>query len=180
MIPQPSTKQDPPLGPVVSCQDRTNRLDRASVEWLARQTGAALAHLRTQSGETVPNGEVRIAVVDDTEMTAAHTRFMGIPETTDVLTFDLRDQPPQGLPSGPLDTDIMVCIDEARRRADARSKPTPEETRRELLLYALHGVLHCLGHDDHDDHDYQRMHAAEDRILTAIGVGTVFASDPSA
>ena len=46
---------------------------------------------------------------------------------------------------------------------------------RELLLYALHGMLHCLGHDDHDEAAYARMHAAEDAVLTAIGVGPLFA-----
>jgi len=185
MIPQPSTKQDPSQGPAVSWHDHTSRLEPGLIDWLSRQTSAALAHLRNQTGDTRTGGggeggaEVRVAVVNDAEMTAAHTRFMGINETTDVLTFDLRDPSPQGLPSGPLDTDIMVCLDEAQRRAESRSKPSPEETRRELLLYALHGILHCLGHDDHNDNDYDRMHSVEDQILTAIGVGPVFTADPS-
>jgi probable rRNA maturation factor len=113
-------------------------------------------------------------------MTATHARCMGINETTDVLTFDLRDT--QGTPSSPptpLDTDIMLCLDEAKRRVAERSSSLPptdraHELRRELLLYALHGILHCLNHDDHDEADYQRMHHAEDEILKAIGVGPVF------
>jgi len=43
------------------------------------------------------------------------------------------------------------------------------------LLYVVHGVLHCLGHDDHDEAGYASMHALEDRVLYAIGVGATFA-----
>jgi ssRNA-specific RNase YbeY (16S rRNA maturation enzyme) len=49
---------------------------------------------------------------------------------------------------------------------------------KEALLYALHGLLHCLGHDDHDEAAYQAMHALEDALLDAIGVGPVFDPDP--
>ena len=70
--------------------------------------------------------------------------------------------------------DIAVCADEARRRA-ADFSHTPE---RELLLYAVHGVLHGIGYDDHSPHDRAVMHAEEDRILEAIGVGRTF--DPGA
>ena len=49
----------------------------------------------------------------------------------------------------------------------------------ELLLYALHGVLHCAGFDDRTNDDFEAMHVEEDRILTAIGVGPTFARDAS-
>ena len=41
----------------------------------------------------------------------------------------------------------------------------------------VHGILHCCGFDDHDEESHQKMHAEEDRILNAIGVGTVWSSD---
>lgn len=152
-------------------QDHTGRLGRADLEWLHAQTHAAMSHLGVH-----PESSVRIDIVDDAKMTATHARCMGINETTDVLTFDLRDPLPDTPQAAPLDTDIMLCLDEAARQASARSggNPSTDETRRELLLYAVHGILHCLGHDDHDETDYQRMHAAEDEVLKAIGVGPVF------
>lgn len=102
-------------------------------------------------------------------MAAAHEQYSGIAGTTDVLTFDLAEG---GSARGAaLDVDILVCVDEARRQGTDRG----HEVERELLLYILHGVLHCLGHDDHDDDAFERMHAEEDRILTAIGVGPTFA-----
>lgn len=110
-------------------------------------------------------GEVRARVVNDDEMAALHLRHSKIEGTTDVLTFDLRDEP-----DAPLDTDIVVCLDEARREASTRGH-SPE---RELLLYILHGALHCLGFDDHTDEGFVAMHRAEDELLAAAGVGPLF------
>jgi probable rRNA maturation factor len=129
----------------------------------------ASAALACLPGE--PTGEVRVRIIDDAEMSAAHLKYSNIPGTTDVLTFDLTDG--ASADGEPLDVDILVCIDEASRQAGARH----HTVERELLLYILHGVLHCLGHDDHDDTAYARMHALEDEILEAIGVGRTFESD---
>lgn len=115
-------------------------------------------------------GEVRVRVLDDEAMSAAHERWGGVPGTTDVLTFDLREGE-----QGPLDVDLLVCVDEAARQAKARGLPLE----RELLLYIVHGVLHCLGHDDHDEADAARMHEEEDRLLEAAGIGATFAVAPS-
>lgn len=129
-------------------------------------------------------GEVRVRIVGDAEMAQAHQRYSNTPGTTDVLTFDLAEgasrtvgtRPDMSvaapLAPAPLDVDILVCIDEARRQGVSRGH-APE---RELLLYILHGVLHCLGHDDHDDEAFARMHSEEDRVLSAIGIGPVFAT----
>lgn len=133
-----------------------------STTWLTEHASAALRVLACR-------GEVRVRVVDDVEMAAAHEQYSGVAGTTDVLTFDLREDPSSG---EPLDTDILVCMDEARRQAADRGI-APE---RELLLYVLHGVLHCLGYDDHDEAVHRAMHAEEDRVLEAIGVGRTFAA----
>jgi probable rRNA maturation factor len=111
---------------------------------------------------------VHVALVDDDAMDRLHRRHSGVAGTTDVLTFPAGDDP-----HGPVDVDIVVCVDEARRRAAEFGHPVE----REIVLYAVHGLLHCLGHDDHDEAAFERMHAEEDRILTAIGVGPVFRPD---
>jgi probable rRNA maturation factor len=115
-------------------------------------------------------GEVRVRLENDADMAAAHRRFAGVDGTTDVLTFDLRDKEEAGADPARMDVDIYACVDEARRQAAARG----HEPERELLLYVVHGVLHCLGEDDHDDAAYARMHAREDELLESIGVGRVF------
>lgn len=114
-------------------------------------------------------GEVRARVVADPQMAEAHLRYSGVPGTTDVLTFDLSD--PGSAAAGRVDTDIYICADEARRQAASRGHGIDIE----LALYTIHGILHCLGFDDHDDESFAIMHQKEDQILTAIGVGPVFA-----
>ena len=46
--------------------------------------------------------------------------------------------------------------------------------RDEVLLYALHGVLHLCGYDDRTDRDFAAMHRREDEILERLGVGAIF------
>lgn len=148
--------------PAVELIDAAGRLEPADTAWLQ---GHAVQACRLLGA----SGEVRVRVVDDAEMADAHLRYADTPGTTDVLTFDLSEVSEDG-GAVHLDTDIMVCFDEGQRRAAERG----HETRRELLLYIIHGVLHCLGHDDHDDESYECMHRAEDEILTALGVGATF------
>lgn len=120
--------------------------------------------------EQLPNvGSVRVRIVDDHDMIQAHQRYCDLPTTTDVLTFDLNADHTD-FSTKVLDTDLIVCIDEARRQSATR-----EHTHiHELLLYIVHGVLHCLGHDDHSDEQYTRMHAKEDELLTNAGIGALF------
>jgi probable rRNA maturation factor len=112
-----------------------------------------------------PVDRLAVRIVADAEMSALHERHANVPGTTDVLTFD------NSRAAGPIDVDIAVCVEEAARRA-AELGHTVE---RELLLYCVHGLLHCLGFDDHDPRDHERMHAEEDRLLEAAGVGRTFA-----
>ncbi len=155
---------DPRKGCTIDVRDATGRLGAPTLAWLRDKAVAAL----TQLGSP---GDLRIRVIADAEMTAAHLEFADEAGTTDVLTFDYSDPPSSG--GGPLDADILVCLDEAERQAAGRGHG-PE---RELLLYAVHGVLHCLGHDDHEPDAATAMHRREDEVLTAIGVGPTYATE---
>jgi probable rRNA maturation factor len=111
--------------------------------------------------------ELSVAIVGDRRMAALHQQFMNIPGPTDVLTFPL-DLDARGRP---VCGEVVVCLPEARRQAKERKVPVE----RELLLYALHGLLHLCGYDDRTTGDFRAMHRAEDEILTRLGVGPVFA-----
>jgi probable rRNA maturation factor len=99
-------------------------------------------------------------------MSKLHAQFMGIEGPTDVLTFPLEDDARGRVTAG----EVVVCVPEARRRA----KDHKERPERELLLYALHGMLHLSGYDDRTAADFRRMHRTEDKILTQLGIGPVF------
>lgn len=134
-------------------------LDRSR---LAREFASLLAHF--------PRAVARVDVqlVGDGAMAAAHGRFMGVHGTTDVMSFPAHDERDA---RAPVEVDLLVCTDVAAREAAARGH-APE---RELLLYAVHGTLHACGYRDDTDEAFHAMHAEEDRILSAGGIGTVYA-----
>lgn len=121
----------------------------------------------------ISRGRLSLAIVSDAVMADLHQRFSGVPGTTDVLTFDYRDDADNhndSDASAELDGEIVMCLDEASRRANELRHALADE----LLLYAVHGLLHLLGYDDRDPPSRRRMHAKEDELLTAIGVGAVY------
>lgn len=128
----------------------------------------------------VTSAELNLVIVADDEMAKLHEQYTGVPGTTDVLTFDLTDSAQSGSSPGTesqpkaLEGDIILCLDEGKRQAEQRNHPV----RHELLLYAVHGLLHLLGEDDHGEAAYLRMHDREDELLQALGIGRVFKPDP--
>ena len=136
-----------------------------------RHVGFLRRHLRAAHRTlNPPLAELSVALVGDARMSALHEQFMGIPGPTDVLTFPL-DVDARGRA---LSGEVVVCVPEAGRRA----RETGTAVERELLLYALHGLLHLCGYDDRTEPDYRRMHRREDMILTQLGVGPVFEGAP--
>jgi probable rRNA maturation factor len=157
-VPADVTDEGPPWVVNIEIGDPGQRLSPGQERWLALHVERALLQLGT-------GGDVRVRVVGDEEMRAAHEEFLGEASTTDVITFDMSEPG-----SGRLDTDILICHDEGARQAAGRSHAVEQE----LLLYIIHGVLHCMGYDDHDAVAAGRMHAAEDHVLEALGVGATY------
>lgn len=130
--------------------------------WLQEQ----LQRLVTLAG--ADGATLSIGIVDDEQMCDYHEQYSGVSGTTDVLTFDLRHDPED--PDELIDGDIVLCYDEAVRQADSRG----HEVRLELLLYALHGLLHLQGYDDHEPDEHKAMHDREDELLNLAGFGDIF------
>ena len=115
-----------------------------------------------------PLRELSIALVSDSRMSSLHKQFMNIPGPTDVLTFPLEFDSRGRETSG----EVVICVPEARRQARLRGTRVDQE----LLLYALHGLLHLSGFDDRTPAGFKRMHRKEDEILTCLGLGRIFAA----
>jgi probable rRNA maturation factor len=111
--------------------------------------------------------EMSVALVGDARMSSLHEQFMGITGATDVLTFPLETNRRGQVTEG----EVVICVNEARRRAREHQLPLEHE----LLLYALHGMLHLCGYDDRTHRAYAKMHRTEDEILQRLGIGAVFA-----
>ncbi|MBB6430911.1 rRNA maturation RNase YbeY [Algisphaera agarilytica] len=162
----PHLPADADLGLQVTYTLDTSDTEPPSAGWLDEQ----LAQAVRLAGVT--SGNLAVTLIDDPTMIQLHADHCDDPTPTDVLTFDLADrEPPRpGDVVTHIDGDLVICREEAERQSSTRG----HDARTELLLYAVHGLMHLLGEDDHDEHDYQRMHQREDQLLTDMGFGPVF------
>lgn len=155
----PPERTDRPAPDMIELAIEPGPLTAARATLLATRVRAVAALLPR------PAARIGIRVVQDREMIDLHTQWHGSPSTTDVITFEASA-------AGPLEVDLVLCSDQADREAKGRPH-SPDE---ELLLYALHGLLHCCGFDDHSPEQASAMHAAEDRLLMKLGMPPVYAS----
>jgi len=154
---QPEQSTEVPPGPEIT----TDCDGTVDVLWLKAKVQAAAVFLG------IEQSNISIRIVNDATMSQLHHEYSGVDGTTDVLTFD------HGSGEQAIDVDIAVCFDVASREAHARDHSVD----RELLLYVIHGILHCTGFDDNDENAHQKIHAEEDRVLQAIGVGATWSSN---
>lgn len=113
-----------------------------------------------------PLTQLSVGLVGQARISSLHHRFLGRRGPTDVLSFEIDHDRRGRVTSG----EIVICVPVARRAAAARGIPLGHE----LLLYALHGMLHLCGFDDKTKSAFVAMHAKEDKILTSLGIGPVF------
>lgn len=105
-------------------------------------------------------GEISIGVVDDKNMQRLNNQFLQHDYTTDCLSF-VYEESENGI-SG----ELILCADYAAREAESfRWGPDTE-----LLLYAVHGMLHLMGMEDTTDAGRQAMRDEEREILCKLGV----------
>lgn len=124
---------------------------------------------------TVPT-EVELTLTADADMERLNFDHMGERGPTDVLSFPLHQWSTDGAssllsdddgisPPGPLLLgDVVIDLDQALRQAAEGDWGVGEE----LVLLAIHGTLHLLGHDHAEMADEQRMRDLERRVLTVL------------
>lgn len=105
-------------------------------------------------------GEISLAIVDDPTIHELNRNYLNHDYPTDVLSFPLEIELDR------LEGEVIVSAETAIREA-AEIDWSPET---ELLLYVIHGVLHLVGHDDHDPVGRPKMRAAEKEYLLIAGV----------
>jgi len=113
-----------------------------------------------------PLKDLSVAIVPAKRMSSLHKTFLHQSGPTDVLTFELDHDSHGRTIAG----EIVICSTIAKQRARNLSHPLAHE----LLLYAVHGLLHLSAFDDRTASAFAAMHAKEGEILTRIGIGPVF------
>lgn len=102
---------------------------------------------------------VTLVLTDDAQLQQLNLDFLGIDAPTDVLAFPAGDTDPE---TGQVYLgDVVISVPRAVEQA-AEHDHSPAA---ELLLLAVHGMLHLLGYDHADDAERMRMWAAQDEIL---------------
>ena len=93
------------------------------------------------------DGEVALILVGPAEMQALNREYRSKDEVTDVLAFpiDERDELPPGMPR--LLGDVVICLERCAEQAGEQGHSPGAE----LVVLAVHGVLHLLGYDHETD-----------------------------
>ncbi|MFW5681773.1 MAG: rRNA maturation RNase YbeY [Phycisphaeraceae bacterium] len=142
--------------------------DPALAAWIESR----VSHVAESLG--VRRGQLSVVLLSDRDMADAHRRHLDVEGPTDTLSFDLRD-PAESEDPTVVEGEVLLGLGVARRQAESRG----HEVRLELLLYALHGLLHLLGEDDQTDAGFRRMHHKENQLLRALGLPPIADTDPS-
>jgi probable rRNA maturation factor len=103
---------------------------------------------------------------DDAFIQPLNRDWRGNDAPTDVLSFPQEATGGFVAPGGRVLGDVVISVETAGRQGAELAHDTPTEVR--VLL--VHGLLHLLGHDHHDDAGAAEMRVAEVRLLTALGV----------
>jgi len=120
--------------------------------------------------------EVELTLAGDAEMTRLNFDHMGERGPTDVLAFPLHqwrvdaghshlaDDDGISPPGAMLLGDVVVDLDQAERQARQGGWGVAEE----IILLAIHGTLHLLGHDHAEAEDELVMRRLESSVLTSL------------
>ncbi len=108
--------------------------------------------------EGSPEADVNIVFVGDRTMLRLNGTFLRHFYQTDVISFPLSE------PTGGLEGEIYVNLDQARRQARQYRATISSEVAR----LVVHGVLHLAGYRDRSASDRKNMRAMENRYLERL------------
>jgi len=109
--------------------------------------------------EGVSQAETNIILVDDKYITRLNQEFLNINTTTDVISFNLEDEP-----GNLLEGEIYANIEQIKRQADYYQVTFIEELYRVLI----HGLLHLVGFNDHTVEEKKIMKEKENHYLNVM------------
>ena len=139
------------------------------------------------------NVELSVLFVDERSMTDLNRRFNSVDGPTDVLAFPIDEEPAEGgrspdsggsgpgyMPAEPADLptllgDVVICPSVAARNAPDHAGTYDDE----LALLLVHGILHLVGMDHHEDEEAEAMEARERELLARFHGGPSAPAPPA-
>lgn len=135
---------------------------------------ATAARVRQAVAATLADAQINdrvaltVVLTDDATVQALNATYRDEDKVTDVLSFPA-DEPAPFAGAARYLGDVVIAWPQTVRQAQ-HAGHAPEA---ELLLLAVHGTLHLLGHDHAEPDEKARMWAAQALILRAIGAPLV-------
>jgi probable rRNA maturation factor len=155
--------------------------DWDSSNWVEVARNAATSAIAESAFPQLGSGgrsvELGVRLTNDAEVRALNAQWRGKDKATNVLSFPMADpdELDDATPGGPelMLGDIVlargVCV------AEAADKAISIEAHASHLL--VHGTLHLLGYDHHDDEAASDMEAREVRALARLGIADPYLGD---
>lgn len=106
--------------------------------------------------------ELTVRIVDEAEMTVLNGTYRHKDAVTNVLSFPFEADVPMDVT---LLGDVVICAPVVAREAIEQHKPVEAH----WAHLVVHGVLHLLGYDHHDDVEAEKMESREIEILNQFG-----------
>lgn len=141
--------RDPDLG-----REAVEAVRAAGLAPLLRRCGDALA--------VPPRAGLAVRLTTDAELRVLNRDFRAVDAPTDVLAFPGDEDGHVG--------DLAISVERALAQAPDGAA--------ELRLLAVHGLLHCLGHDHADPEEAEEMTAVTRRLLPDQEVPALVTGDP--
>jgi probable rRNA maturation factor len=119
--------------------------------------------------------ELSIRLTDDEEVRALNAEWRGKDKPTNVLSFPLAEEEEleEAATPGPelMLGDIVLARETCAREAEEKRIPLDQHAAHLLV----HGTLHLLGYDHHDDDEAADMEGRETRALARLGIADPYA-----
>ena len=109
-----------------------------------------LQHPGPEESNLKEGGSIEFSFVDDAVISKVHADFLDDPTPTDVITFQHGE--------------ILISTETAARQGADHGQPLQQE----LTLYAIHGLLHLHGHEDHTPKGAATMKQLQESILQEV------------
>ena len=114
-------------------------------------------------------GSFGVRITDDSTIRSINAKHLDHDYATDVISFAYQCCPPA------IEGELVVSVETAQRIAAEirKSSDSSWSTENELMLYIIHGTLHCMGMDDLSDGPRQAMRESETEIMLSLGIDAI-------
>jgi probable rRNA maturation factor len=107
--------------------------------------------------------KVNIILTDDKYITRLNREFLNKNETTDVLSFGMKEGK-KLTPEAEVLGEIYISLDKAGKQAQEYNQSLQEE----VNLLVTHGLLHLLGYDHRKKNQKKKMREKEKKYLSSV------------